>query len=106
MSGQVKGKSVLQKSVDPERPGMLVCYGTGLYMLPVRPMGTNRILGDRPEWEFIEADGVLKIRPSLLDQVSQFHTAYDWQTEYEVCPPGVDPYTHFRAINPTIDPHE
>jgi hypothetical protein len=73
-----------------------------LRIIPCRPKGEAQRQEKRPEWQYQEIGGRLNLQPSLRCLDTQFHTAFDWSVDYEVCPDGVSAYNRFFALNPSV----
>jgi len=57
-----------------------------------------------PEWECEVRGKRLHLTPSLLDTITGFHTAFNWDVEFVVKPEGVGAHEYFFAINPEVTP--
>ena len=101
MSDIVTCKAVLRKSSKPGVADELFLFATGIRIISCHPKGTPAS-GYRPEWEYEERDGRLYITPSLLCRDTNFHTAFNWDVAYELCPEGDSHYELFYELNPDL----
>lgn len=105
MGDIVHCRCVLKLNVDRTRDDSLfLCVPPDwkARIIPCRPKGQTRRTNG-PEWEYEEKDGRLHLTPSLLCTDTKFHTDFNWNVEYEICPANTSFYDHFYAINPGIE---
>lgn len=104
MSDIITCKAVLVKEIDHHRPDLLYIATSDkhLRILHCRPSGSP-LRGEHPEWEYEERGGKLFVHPSLLCPMSGFHTAYNWECDYELGDYYADGYRRFFQLNPRTE---
>lgn len=101
MGDLVTCKTVLKRSPDDhlsDRLYLAVPPDNELLAIPCWPKGTPQ----RGPLEYEETDGRLQVTPSVFASDTGFHTDNPWSCDYELCPPHVQAYDHFYALNPHL----
>lgn len=97
--------AVLRKNIDPTQPDYLFFSTNGEDYRNIMCKPKDRFIEDENKngrndpWEYEEKEDVLHLSPSLLCLDTHFHTDYNWQIKYVICPAEEDQFTYYLTIN-------
>ena len=66
-----------------------------------RPKPNDR---SQPVWQYEVRGDRLHFTPSLLDRITGFHTANDWDVAFREKPDGIGAHDFFFQVNPDVTP--